>query len=123
VKLPLIGTNLRLPCAHLSAASCTIYETRFAVCHDYRCALLRALEQGTVDLATAQSKVKRALALRSDLERALPPGKGVAWERVAREGRRPRDAAAGEWMLAAAALRLALSRDFADPVLPNDEPR
>ena len=50
----------RQPCPHFSCGSCSVYARRPAVCRDYRCALLKNLEAGTIDASTAREKIATA---------------------------------------------------------------
>ena len=56
-------TYFRLPCRFESCGRCTIYETRYAVCRSFQCALLRRVEAGEVDLGSASSIVAKAQEL------------------------------------------------------------
>jgi hypothetical protein len=63
--------NFRLPCKFLSDGCCTRYETRFHVCRSFRCELLRAVQMGSVGLATALATVDEAKRLLARAERHL----------------------------------------------------
>jgi hypothetical protein len=56
-------TYFCLPCRFLDGACCTIYDSRFAICHSFACALLRRYRAGEVTLDTARGVVDEAQRL------------------------------------------------------------
>lgn len=61
------GFFLRLPCTALKDNRCSSYDCRPAICHSYRCRLLKRLDRQRCTLAQAQSAVALAQELRSRL--------------------------------------------------------
>jgi len=60
--------RMRLPCAHLGEnGACQVYDTRPDSCRDYKCGLLKRVENGDVPDADARGYVREAkrLALRA----------------------------------------------------------
>lgn len=53
----------KLPCSFECGGKCTIYETRFAVCRSFQCALLKRVESGEVDSGRALAIVAEAQTL------------------------------------------------------------
>ena len=64
--------RFRLPCPALNGTCCTIYESRFAICRSFRCALLRRFEAGEVGLGQALNTVSAAKELLARIEAAAP---------------------------------------------------
>lgn len=58
---------MRLPCAALENNRCSSYDCRPAICHSYRCRLLKRLDRQGCTLAQAQSAVGQAKELISRL--------------------------------------------------------
>jgi len=80
----------RLPCRFESCGRCTIYETRYEVCRSFQCALLRRVEAGEVDLASAASTVAKAQELvravvASDPDAATNRGRAEVRAKLAEE--------------------------------------
>jgi len=111
----------RLPCQYESCGRCTIYETRFAVCRTFSCALLRrvrsgeaSLEEGRQHVAKAQELLQRVVD--ADPEAAIFRGRAqlreALAERLAEEGAEGERRAAGERLLNIVALDSYLDRWF-----------
>lgn len=86
----------RLPCRFESCGQCTIYETRFAVCRSFQCALLKRVEAGEIDLDSASSIVAKAQELlrtvvAGDPDAATNRGRAEIRARLAEEINRPPD--------------------------------
>lgn len=64
--------RFRQPCPAYKGACCSIYADRFATCRSFRCALLRRLEAGEVDLGQAQETVRTAKELLARVEAHSP---------------------------------------------------
>lgn len=62
---------LRLPCTALQYGRCASYDCRPAVCHSYRCQLLKRVEQRGCILKEAQSSVAQAKELQSRLKQQI----------------------------------------------------
>lgn len=52
-----------LPCTQHDCGRCAIYETRFARCRSFRCALLRRYQRGEINLSDARDRVETAKRL------------------------------------------------------------
>lgn len=57
------NTYFILPCRFESCGRCTIYNDRFTICHEFKCALLRQVDSGEVSAATACATVAQAKLL------------------------------------------------------------
>lgn len=55
---------LRLPCTALKENRCSSYDCRPAVCHSYRCRLLKSLDRQNCTLEEAQAWVEQAQELK-----------------------------------------------------------
>jgi len=53
----------RQPCPHSSCGGCTIYETRFQICHSFECKLLRSVKGGECSSVEAHEKIAAAKRL------------------------------------------------------------
>lgn len=71
------GEMLQLPCPLLSGTCCTIYASRPAICRKYRCAQLRAVEDGALPFDAALDNVARAKSLVAEVRRYLAPGQAI----------------------------------------------
>ena len=60
-----------LPCPAFRDGCCSIYESRPAICREYRCSLLRRYEAGEVSLEEARALIIRTMALRDRVRPAL----------------------------------------------------
>ena len=75
-----IGMTLRtdgrpgfaLPCPQLSGTCCSIYADRPKVCSRFRCALLKRVEDGSVDAQAATAIVAEARRLFDGVHAQLP---------------------------------------------------
>lgn len=65
------GTGFSLPCPCLSGRKCSIYQSRFTICRDFQCRLLRELNNGTCSLDEAVRVVQLASSLRTAVRSAL----------------------------------------------------
>ena len=76
--LPVAGVagreHLKQPCAALDAFTCTAYDVRPAACRAYRCGLLRGVEDGTIEPASAVSLVRSQRGLVARLVEATGTG-------------------------------------------------
>jgi Fe-S-cluster containining protein len=72
----------RQPCPHFSRGTCSVYAERPHVCRNYRCALLRAVEAGSITAPVAREKIATAKELR-DAVRIAGPGVVTPPERAA----------------------------------------
>jgi hypothetical protein len=112
--------RFRLPCPALDGACCTIYANRFAICRSFRCALLRRLDAGEVDLGQALKTVGAAKALLARIEARAPGSRPrrarrtLAAEQLA-ELRRSGDRDAGRAYLDLVALEELLDTRFRNP--------
>lgn len=67
-----------LPCPLLTDAGCSIYTDRFAICHSFRCALLKKLIAGEVGIDDALGTVGEAKRLIAGLTAVFPSGATIA---------------------------------------------
>ncbi len=65
------GQSFGQPCVALREPLCAIYAERPSHCRRYRCRLLKRLEAGELDLASAQATVARARGALSRVRDAL----------------------------------------------------
>ena len=75
-----------LPCAKLFESSCSVYAARPNSCRNYRCKVLRRLEQGELDVEQSHALVQKANSLRSTIHQLLPSGSEGSlsvWTRLA----------------------------------------
>jgi hypothetical protein len=121
------GKNrFRMPCPAFEGACCKIYATRFATCRSFRCALLRRLEAGKMDMDQALHTVGKAKALLARIE-ARSPGsrpararRTLAAEKLA-QVQHSGDREAGHAYLELMALEKLLQTDFRDPKKDDQE--
>jgi hypothetical protein len=52
------------PCARFSCGTCSVYQARPPVCRQYRCALLKKVEEGRVTPEEARNRIAMAMKLR-----------------------------------------------------------
>jgi len=108
-----------LPCQCFTGRVCGIYQSRPTACRNYKCLLLAAVTEGTVDLAEAQRLVAKATAITDEISANLPPGKNLTQSRTALR-RSALERAREEWltpelMLDFYRLNLLLDRHFRRP--------
>ena len=114
-----------LPCRHVSGASCTVYENRFATCREYRCGLLNNYLAERVSQEEALVHIGEAKRLLKLVRDVLPPGTTL---RTARREWRERSASWAERgppdkLTGELHLRLTMLQMFLDKHMRNDSER
>jgi Fe-S-cluster containining protein len=108
------GDGFFQPCPQLGASRCcAIYEVRPNACRRYRCATLRALEAGEIDLPAARSRSHSAQLAIAGLRRGLPDDATVV--AIRRDLQQAGDAGDPARWVALAALERLLDRHFRSP--------
>jgi Fe-S-cluster containining protein len=64
----------RQPCPKFSCGACSIHAARPAVCREYRCKLLKNVEEGHLGAAEAREKIAIAKTLIETVAGAVPDG-------------------------------------------------
>lgn len=105
------------PCRHFAAPACSIYAVRPWHCSDYRCEVLKGMQDGAIALETARGLVDQARTLRAQMEELLPPG--VTAVRLAEDLRteapEQRDPTRLQALVRFAACRMFVERHFLHP--------
>lgn len=101
-----------LPCPRLEGTRCGIYDRRPGSCGYYRCQLLRDLDDGKTDLATALHRVRAARAQFDEAKRAMPPGLSLRQAQAIAMGREDHPDATPDLRLRMTALNYYLDRHF-----------
>lgn len=71
------------PCPALSGTACTIYADRFHTCRTYRCATLKALDEGGIDHGEAMRRIHVARTAEAQVRTLLAPGETLQSAREA----------------------------------------
>ena len=71
------GPSLKFPCNALNACRCTIYDSRPAVCSEYRCTTLQALDADEITVAEALKRIALTRDAVARLDAALQRGESV----------------------------------------------
>jgi len=65
--------RFKQPCPALEAQCCTIYDSRPTTCREYRCKLLKRVEAGQTDKATARDIIASVIDYRDRVRHLLEP--------------------------------------------------
>ncbi|MBC5765301.1 hypothetical protein H8R02_12610 [Ramlibacter sp. GTP1] len=110
-----------LPCAAWARSGCTVYDVRPEVCVKFRCALLKAVDAGSVAEAEALATVAQAHRLTAAVNEGLQaafPGSGESREKQLRDAAATSEGRARhvQLLLDKAALEVHLQRHFRETV-------